>query len=168
MDHGGDHRAEQLESELADVEFDDLLREVLSRVHGVLDEQARLRLLLDAVVTMAADLTLDGVLARIVSIASALVDAEYAALGVLDVTPERRLRTFVHHGMSSTVVEEIGDLPTGHGLLGLIIDRPEPLRLHDIAAHPASYGFPEHHPPMSSFLGVPVRIRDQVFGNLYL
>ncbi len=153
---------------LGQVDFDELLREVLSRVHGVLDEQARLRLLLDAVVTMAADLTLDGVLARIVSIARALVDAEYAALGVLDRTPERRLRTFVHHGMSETVVDGIGDLPTGHGLLGLIIDRPEPLRLHDIAAHPASYGFPDHHPPMSSFLGVPVRIRDQVFGNLYL
>jgi len=156
------------ETPLGHVDFDDLLREVLSRMHGVLDEQARLRLLLDAVVTMAADLTLDGVLSRIVSIASALVDAQYAALGVLDVGPERRLRTFVHHGMSPVVVEEIGDLPTGHGLLGLIIDRPEPLRLHDIAEHPASYGFPEHHPPMSSFLGVPVRIRDHVFGNLYL
>jgi signal transduction histidine kinase len=130
--------------------------------------QASLRLLLDAVITMAADLTLDGVLTRIVSIARTVVDAQYAALGVLDVGPQRRLRTFVHHGMSPVVVEEIGDLPTGHGLLGLIIDRPEPLRLHDIAAHPASYGFPEHHPPMSSFLGVPVRIRDQVFGNLYL
>ena len=62
----------------------------------------------------------------------------------------------------------IGHLPEGHGLLGLIIDRPEPLRLHDIAQHPASYGFPAHHPPMRSFLGVPVRIRDRVFGNLYL
>ena len=65
-------------------------------------------------------------------------------------------------------VREIGDLPVGHGLLGLIIDRPEPLRLHDIAEHPASYGFPPNHPPMRSFLGVPVRIRDKVFGNLYL
>ena len=65
-------------------------------------------------------------------------------------------------------MHEIGDLPVGHGLLGLIIDRPEPLRLHDIAEHPASYGFPPHHPPMRSFLGVPVRIRDKVFGNLYL
>src|SRR4051812_49414005 len=167
MDRGGDHRAES-EAALSDVEFDDLLREVLGRVQGVLDEQARLRLLLDAVVTMAADLTLDGVLSRIVSIASTLVDAQYAALGVLDLGPKRRLRTFVHHGMGSDVVAEIGDLPTGHGLLGLLIDDPRPIRLHDIAAHPASYGFPEHHPPMSSFLGVPVRIRDQVFGNLYL
>ena len=70
--------------------------------------------------------------------------------------------------MTPTQVQEIGDLPRGHGLLGLIIDRPEPLRLHDIAEHPASYGFPPNHPPMHSFLGVPVRIRDQVFGNLYL
>ena len=70
--------------------------------------------------------------------------------------------------MNTDVVMEIGELPTGHGLLGLLIDEPRPIRLHDIAAHPASYGFPPHHPPMSSFLGVPVRIRDQVFGNLYL
>jgi two-component system, NarL family, sensor histidine kinase DevS len=165
---GGDHRADLDEPALGEVEFDDLLREVLNRVQGVLDEQARLRLLLDAVVTMAADLSLDGVLSRIVAIASTLVDARYAALGVLDTGSERRLRTFVHHGMNTDVVLGIGELPTGHGLLGLLIDEPRPIRLHDIAAHPASYGFPAHHPPMSSFLGVPVRIRDQVFGNLYL
>jgi signal transduction histidine kinase len=131
-------------------------------------DQARLRLLLDGFVAMAADLSLDGVLSRIVTIASSLADARYAALGVLDVGGERRLRTFVHHGMSEEQVVEIGELPSGHGLLGLIIDRPEPLRLHDLTAHPASYGVPEGHPPMTSFLGVPVRIRDQVFGNLYL
>ena len=168
MDGAGDHQHELRLTRLGEVEFDDLLREVLNRVEGVLDEQVRLRLLLDAVVTMAADLTLDGVLARIVAIASSLVDAQYAALGVLDVGPERRLRTFIHHGMGADEVAEIGALPTGHGLLGLLIDEPRPIRLHDIAAHPASYGFPEHHPPMSSFLGVPVRIRDQIFGNLYL
>ncbi|GAB3251342.1 sensor histidine kinase [Nocardioides dilutus] len=156
------------EGQLAGVELDDLLRELLTRVHGVLDEQARLRLLLDAVVTMAADLTLDGVLSRIVLIASNLADAKYAALGVLDVGRDRRLRTFIHHGMSQEQVVEIGDLPSGHGLLGLIIDQPEPLRLHDLTAHPASYGIPPGHPPMTSFLGVPVRIRDKVFGNLYL
>jgi two-component system, NarL family, sensor histidine kinase DevS len=168
MDRGDDHHADYDARALDDVEFDDLLREVLNRVQGVLDEQARLRLLLDAVVTMAADLSLDGVLSRIVAIASTLVDAEYAALGVLDTGPERKLRTFIHHGMNPDVVTEIGELPTGHGLLGLLIDEPRPIRLHDIAAHPASYGFPEHHPPMSSFLGVPVRIRGQVYGNLYL
>jgi signal transduction histidine kinase len=167
-DRGGDHRADLGAGALGEVEFDDLLREVLNRVQGVLDEQARLRLLLDAVVTMAADLSLDGVLSRIVAIASTLVDAEYAALGVLDTGPERKLRTFIHHGMDSEVVTEIGELPTGHGLLGLLIDEPRPIRLHDIAAHPSSYGFPEHHPPMSSFLGVPIRIRGQVYGNLYL
>src|SRR3954468_14482923 len=99
--------------ELGDVEFDDLLREVLNRVEGVLDEQTRLRLLLDAVVTMAADLTFDSVLARIVAIASSLVDARYAALGVLDAGPERRLRTFIHHGIAQESVTEIGALPTG-------------------------------------------------------
>ena len=155
-------------SGLRDVDFDNLLREVLNRVHSALDEQERLRLLLDAVVTMGADLSLDGVLSRIVTVASSLVDAQYAALGVLDVGQGRRLRTFVHHGMTPVQVSEIGELPTGHGLLGLLIDDPRPIRLHEIAAHPASYGFPPNHPPMKSFLGVPVRIRDRVFGNLYL
>ena len=153
---------------LDEVEFEELVRAVLDRMHGALDQQARLQLLLDAVVTISADLSLDGVLSRIVAIASRLVDARYAALGVLSAGRQRRLRTFIHHGISDDLAAEIGDLPTGHGLLGLIIDRPEPLRLHDIAEHPESYGFPAHHPPMSSFLGVPVRIRDRVFGNLYL
>ena len=153
---------------VAGADFEDLLREVLARINGALDEQARLRLLLDAVVSMAADLTLDGVLARIVEISRHLTGAQYAALGVLNSGPRKGLRTFVHHGMTPVQVEQIGDLPTGHGILGLLIDRPEPLRLHEISAHPESYGFPAHHPPMKSFLGVPVRIRDQVFGNLYL
>ena len=149
------------------------MRRALARVEVVLDEQTQLKMLLDAVVVMTADLSLDGVLARIVATAARLTDAEYAALGVL--TPElgageesKRLQTFVHQGMSAEQVDQIGDLPRGHGLLGLIIDRPEPLRLPDIAEHPASYGFPPEHPPMHSFLGVPIRSRDRVFGNLYL
>ena len=163
------HRdGEGSDPELAKIDFDALLREILTRVEGVLDEQTRLKLLLDAVVTLAADLTVDGVLTRIVAIAGELVDAQYAALGVLSSGRGDRLRTFVHHGMDPEQVAEIGDLPSGHGLLGLIIDQPEPLRLHDIAEHPASYGFPDHHPPMRSFLGVPVRIGNRVFGNLYL
>jgi signal transduction histidine kinase len=153
---------------LQGAEFEDLVREVQARMQGALDQQERLRLLLDAVVSIAADLTLDSVLSRIVAIASRLVDARYAALGVLGDAAEKRLRTFIYHGISSEQAVEIGELPRGHGLLGLIIDQPHPLRLHDIAAHPASYGFPSNHPPMHSFLGVPVRIRDQVFGNLYL
>lgn len=153
---------------LRDDDFEELIAEVLDRMQGAVDQQARLRLLLDAVVTIAADLSLDSVLSRIVAIASRLVDARYAALGVLGAGPKARLRTFIHHGMDEGTVVKIGNLPSGHGLLGLIIDRPEPLRLHDLAEHPSSYGFPPHHPPMHSFLGVPVRIRGQVFGNLYL
>ena len=131
-------------------------------------EQARWELLLEAVVSMGSGLSLDGLLERIVRTASSLVGARYAALGVLDLGSERRLRTFVHHGMEEHEVLDIGELPAGHGLLGLLIDRPEPVRLSDIAAHPASYGFPAGHPPMHSFLGVPVRTRDNIFGNLYL
>lgn len=164
----GEHMDTTPPGDLTSVGFEDLLREVLARVDGVLDEQARLRLLLDAVVTMAGDLHLDDVLARIVTVAGSLVDARYAALGVLDVGPDRRLRTFIHHGIDEETQLRIGELPTGHGLLGLLIDDPRPIRLHDLAAHPTSYGFPEAHPPMRSFLGVPVRIRDEVFGNLYL
>ena len=153
---------------VSDADFEELLREVLARVNGALDEQARLRLLLDAVVSMAADLTLDGVLARIVETSRQLTGAQYAALGVLASGKRKGLRTFIHRGMTPMQVEDIGELPTGHGILGLLIDRPEPLRLHEIAAHAESYGFPPGHPPMRSFLGVPIRIRDQVFGNLYL
>ncbi len=155
-------------TELDEASPEQLLTQLVGRVHGVLDEQARVRLLLDAVQSLTADLSLDDVLERIVRIAGELVDARFVALGVLNENPGPRLRTFVHHGVTAQRAAEIGDLPTGHGLLGLIIDRPEPLRLKDIAAHPASYGFPPHHPPMHSFLGVPVRARGVVFGNLYL
>jgi signal transduction histidine kinase len=124
--------------------------------------------LLDAVVSMAGDLALDSVLERIVRAASELAGARYAALGVLARGGDRRLEAFVTHGLSDQERERIGHLPSGHGLLGEIIDNPRPLRLHELAAHPASYGFPPEHPPMRSFLGVPLRIRDEVFGNLYL
>jgi two-component system, NarL family, sensor histidine kinase DevS len=153
---------------LSVAELDELLRELLERVDDVVQDRKRLSLLLDAVVVIAADLSLDSVLARIVRVASELADARYAALGVLGAGSERPLRAFIHHGLSEEQRLEIGELPQGHGLLGLIIDQPQPLRLHDIAAHPASYGFPPHHPPMRSFLGVPIRIGDRVFGNLYL
>ncbi|MDP3890208.1 GAF domain-containing protein [Nocardioides sp.] len=134
----------------------------------MVDAGTRQQLLLEAVVSTAEDLSLDGVLRRIVRAASDLAGAKYAAMGVLAAGPERRLRDFITHGLSPEQADRIGRLPRGHGLLGLIIDRPTPLRLHEIAQHPESFGFPPHHPPMSSFLGVPVRIRDRVFGNLYL
>jgi signal transduction histidine kinase len=125
-----------------------------------------LRLLLDAVVALAGDLSLDSVLDRIVEAAAALVGARYVALGVP--YKDGGLRAFVTYGLTPEEHARIGKLPQGLGLLGLVIDRPEPIRLHDIAAHPASYGFPANHPPMRSFLGVPVRTRRGVFGNLYL
>ena len=133
------------------------------------DTTQRLQVLLDAVVALSSDLSLDSLLARIVRTASELADAKYAAIGVLGTGRERRrLQAFITHGLTVEQRERIGQLPRGHGLLGEIIDRPEPLRLHDLAEHASSYGFPAEHPPMSSFLGVPIRIRDKVFGNLYL
>jgi signal transduction histidine kinase len=158
-------------SPLARARLDELLEEVLERVDEVLEAQDRLRGLLDAVVSLAGDLSLDSVLQRIVTTASELVGARYGALGVLAVAgagDDRRLREFVTHGLSQVERDRIGDLPRGHGLLGLIIDEPHPVRLDGIGDHSASYGFPPNHPPMSTFLGVPIRIRDKVFGNLYL
>ncbi|GAA1148254.1 sensor histidine kinase [Nocardioides aquiterrae] len=153
---------------LTGVGFDDLLREVIDRVHGALDDRARWQLLLDAVVHMAADLSLDELLTRIVEIAADLAGARYAALGVISDGSDRRLQTFVTHGLSAEQIAGIGELPRGLGLLGHLIDRPEAVRLTDIAEHASSVGFPPNHPPMGSFLGVPVRIREKVFGNLYL
>jgi len=148
--------------------LNDLLHELLNRVDELVADQQRLRLLLDAVVVLAADLSLDRVLDRIVEVACDLSGARYGAVGVLGAGTERRLQAFVTHGLSQAERDRIGDLPRGHGLLGQIIDSPQPLRLHDIAEHTASYGFPANHPPMRSFLGVPIRIREKVFGNLYL
>jgi len=132
------------------------------------EDQERWRLLLDAVATMAAGLSLDDLLTRIVDIAGDLAGARYVALGVLGSSRERRLRLFVTKGISEAEATAIGDTPRGRGVLGLLIDHPEPVRLHDITAHLQSYGFPPHHPPMHSFLGVPVMTGEKVFGNLYL
>ena len=155
-------------SPLPRARLDDLLSELLARVGEVLDTQDRLRGLLDAVVGIASDLDLDSVLERIVRAACQLADARYGALGVLRPGPDRRLREFVTHGLTDEQRARIGDLPRGHGILGVIIDSPEPLRLNTLGDHPRSFGFPPNHPPMSTFLGVPIRIRDKVFGNLYL
>lgn len=128
----------------------------------------RLQSLLDAVVAMASDLTLDGALQSIVDSASELVDASYGFLGVLDGTSNRRLGTFAVHGLDEAHQQMIGALPEGRGLLGIVIDRPEPIRVADLEGHPERAGFPLRHPDMRSFLGVPIRIQDEVFGNLYL
>jgi signal transduction histidine kinase len=127
----------------------------------------RLARLLDAVLAMAGDLEVDAVLERLVEAACELVGARYGALGELDESGER-LRAFVHHGMDPADVAALGPLPTGHGLLGQLMRDPRPLRLADIAEHPASIGLPAGHPPMRAFIGAPIRVHGEVFGNLYL
>jgi signal transduction histidine kinase len=153
-------------SPLSQVRLDELLHELLVRVGEVTASRERLRELLDAVVAVGSDLDLHSTLTRIVRAACRLTDAAYGALGVIG--PDRTLTDFITEGISDQQHRLIGHLPLGHGVLGLLIEDPRPIRLPDIAAHPRAYGFPPNHPPMRSFLGVPVRIRDQVFGNLYL
>jgi signal transduction histidine kinase len=152
---------------LSRVRLDALLQELLGRVDEIMDSQERLRSLLDAVVGIGADLDLNSTLDRIVTAACELVGARYGALGVVG-HDGKRLSRFITHGVSAEQIAAIGPYPEGHGILGLLIDHPEPLRLKDLSDHPRSFGFPANHPPMRGFLGVPIRIRDQAFGNLYL
>ncbi len=126
----------------------------------------QLRRLLDSVLTVGSDLDLHTVLNTIIATAVELVDAQYGALGVLDETGTR-LSDFITVGVDEADRQRIGHLPEGHGILGLLIVTPEPIRLPDLSEHPASFGFPPHHPPMTSFLGVPIAVRGKVFGNLY-
>jgi signal transduction histidine kinase len=130
------------------------------------DLGADARLLLEAVTAMSSDLDLASVLTRIVESATALTGARYGALGVIGNDGE--LVEFVTTGIDEQARQLIGDLPRGRGILGVIIEDPSGLRLADLSAHPSSVGFPPNHPPMRSFLGMPVRIRGTVFGNLYL
>ncbi|MGW1059808.1 GAF domain-containing protein [Micromonospora rubida] len=153
-------------SPLSRVRLDELLQEMLDRVGEVVTSRERLRALLDAVVGIGTDLDLRSTLQRIVQSACELAGARYGALGVIG--SDRLLHDFIVHGIDPELHASIGDLPHGRGVLGLLIDDPHPVRMPDITKHPLSYGFPPNHPPMHSFLGVPVRIRDQVFGNLYL
>ena len=129
--------------------------------------ELRLRQLLDAVLLIGSDLSLPVVLRRIAEEACELVDCRYGALGVLDEAGVQ-LSEFVTVGVDAATRAEIGELPKGRGILGLLIVEPEPLRLDRIGDHPDSYGFPPGHPPMESFLGVPITVRGKVFGNLYL
>ncbi len=147
--------------------LEDLLRRVLSRVEGVVEAEGRVRSLLDAVTAVAGSLDLRETLQRIVAAAADLASARYVAMGVIDQDGDG-LSEFITHGINEEQTAQIGPLPSGHGILGLLITEPKPLRLHDLREHPRFYGFPPHHPPMSSFLGVPVRVGDRVFGNLYL
>ncbi|MGW2370970.1 GAF domain-containing protein [Kitasatospora sp. NPDC001683] len=146
--------------------LDELLEELQARLDAARGTRDRVHSLLEAVLAVGRDLELAQALQHIVEAAVTLVDAEYGALGVIG--EDQRLSQFIPVGVTDDQVERIGDLPSGHGILGELIRHPEPLRLSRISDHPASYGFPANHPPMNSFLGVPIRIRDKVFGNLYL
>jgi two-component system, NarL family, sensor histidine kinase DevS len=127
---------------------------------------SRVQRLLDAIISVGSDLSLPIVLRRIVESACELVGARYGALGVIG--DDRHLSEFITVGVDHETYAAIGHLPEGHGILGLLIVDPKPLRLRDLTTHPQSFGFPAHHPAMRSFLGVPVRVRNAVFGNLYL
>ena len=148
------------------LELDQLLMQSVDRADDVLATRERLRGLLRANALVARELSLPGVLRQIVGAARDLVGARYAALGVLGRDGE--LQQFVHAGVDEELAGRIGELPRGGGILGLLIRKPVPLRLADLSGHPASAGFPPGHPPMTGFLGVPVRIGEEVFGNLYL
>jgi len=138
----------------------------VSPLRSVEDPQ-RLRALVAAILAVGSDLSLPVVLRHIVESAVTLIDARYGALGVLDASGEG-VSDFVTVGMNRGQIAAIGALPEGHGILGLLVLDPKPLRLAVLGDHSESYGFPAHHPPMRSFLGVPIRVRGQVFGNLYL
>ncbi|NBM19743.1 GAF domain-containing sensor histidine kinase [Streptomyces sp. GC420] len=154
------------EQHLPRLRLDELLEELQVRIDAVRGTRDRLHSLLEAVLSIGKELDLPQVLRSITEAAVALVDAEYGALGV--VGDDKTLVEFVTVGLNDEDGARTGEPPLGHGILGELIRHPLPLRLDDISEHPASYGIPEGHPPMRSFLGVPIKVRDEVFGNLYL
>lgn len=147
------------------LELDELLDELQGRINAVRGTQARVHSLLEALLSVGRELDLPHVLRRVVESAVTLVDAEYGALGVVEGSG---LTEFLTVGVSERQAHDIGPLPSGHGILGELIRHPRPLRLPELSEHPSSYGLPPHHPPMHTFLGVPIRVRNEVFGNLYL
>ncbi|HET7309846.1 MAG TPA: GAF domain-containing protein [Mycobacteriales bacterium] len=155
-------------SGLGAVDLPALLAEVSERVESVALLAERLQALLQAVVSIGSQLDLGAVLYRITETAAELADAEYAALGVLDPSGDSRLSEFITVGIGDELRAKIGELPHGRGVLGVLIREPRAIRLADLAEHPASYGFPANHPPMHTFLGVPITVRGEAFGNLYL
>ncbi len=152
--------------DLPRLELEQLLTQLVDRAQEVMATQGRLRGLLRANQLIVGDLALETVLHRIAEAARELVGARYAALGVI--SPDGGLAQFVHSGMPDDVVTRIGHLPEGKGLLGALIQAPHPIRLQRISDDDRSIGLPPEHPEMNSFLGVPIEIRGQVWGNLYL
>lgn len=155
-----------LRDTLSQLRLRELLAEVQDRVGQIVESRDRLDGLVEAMLVVTSGLELDATLRSIVHTATNLVEAQYGALEVHD--RAKRVVQFVYEGIDEETVRRIGQLPKGRGVVGLLIDDPKPLRLDNIADHPASVGFPENHPPMRTFLGVPIRIGDEVFGNLYL
>jgi signal transduction histidine kinase len=151
---------------LPQLRLDDLLAELQVRLAAAVKTRDRVHALLEAVVAVGSNLELEVVLRQIVQAAVTLVNARYGALGVIG--EGGRLIEFVPVGLTEEQIAGIHHWPEGRGLLGELISDPRPLRLPDMSKHPRSFGFPEGHPPMSTFLGVPVRIRDEIYGNLYL
>ncbi|WP_431231150.1 GAF domain-containing sensor histidine kinase [Mycolicibacterium psychrotolerans] len=155
-----------LRDTLSGLRLRELLVEVQDRVEQIVEGRDRLDGLVEAMLVVTSGLELDVTLKTIVHTAIDLVDARYGALGVRG--HDHELVEFIYEGIDAETHELIGPLPSGRGVLGHLIDEPKPIRLNNITQHPASVGFPPNHPPMHTFLGVPVRIRDEVYGNLYL
>ena len=153
---------------LSELRLRELLTEVQDRIEQIVDARDHVDGLLEAMLSVTSELDLDNTLRTIVHAATNLVDARYGALGVLASTKEEGLSEFVFEGIDEETRERIDDLPRGRGVLGVLITDPKPVRLDDLSHHAASVGFPAEHPPMKTFLGVPIQIRDEVFGNLYL
>ena len=148
------------------LELDQLIDQLAERAQGVKRTQGRLRGLLHAIETVAGDLGLETVLRNVVEAGCVLANARYGALGVIG--QDGGLEQFIHVGIDEVTAKRIGDLPQGKGLLGALISDPRPIRLRQMADDPRSAGFPPHHPPMDSFIGVPIHVRGEVYGNLYL
>jgi signal transduction histidine kinase len=146
--------------------LDELIDQLVDHAQDVRRAEDRLRALLDANDLITSDLALDKVLRHIAEAARSVADAKYAALGVT--AHDGGLEQFIHVGIDDDVARRIGPLPQGKGLLGALIQDPRPIRLERMTDDPRSVGFPPHHPPMTSFLGVPILVRGEVFGNLYL
>jgi len=151
---------------LSQLRLRELLAEVQDRIEKIVEGRDRLDGLVEAMLVINSGLELDATLRSIVATAIQLVDARYGALGVRGHGHD--LVEFVYQGIDDDTRAMIGHLPQGRGVLGVLIDDPQPIRLDTIQQHPASVGFPPNHPPMQTFLGVPVKVRDEVFGNLYL
>lgn len=147
-------------------ELDRVLSELVSVANDVLTTESRLRALLRANEAIVQQLDLPVVLQRIIEVAVELVGADYGALGVI--ATDGTLEQFIHVGIPDELAAQIGHLPEGHGLLGAVISDPHAIRIAHLSGDERSVGFPAAHPPMEAFLGVPVRVRDEVYGNLYL